>query len=191
MKKRSEVVLIGASAGGMEALNTVLAPLPKKFPLPILVVQHTAAYADNYLPVYLNNNCHVTVKEAEEREKIKPGVVYIAPANYHLMLENDRTLSLSVDAKVSYARPSINVLFETASFSLGKSIIAIILTGANSDGAYGIKQVKENGGITIAQNPETAHSRPMPTAAIDTNAIDFIFSLEEISEFLRKEYCQK
>ena len=179
-----EAIVIGTSAGGLNALQKILGPLPADFPLPILVVQHRLPAADDFLTFSLNESCALSVKEAEEKELIKPGFIYIAPANYHLLVEGDKTLSLTIDAKVCYARPSIDVLFETAAEAYLSALVGIILTGANNDGTAGLKKIKEKGGLTIAQDPATAESDVMPLSAIRENVVDKILSLAEIASFL-------
>ena len=124
------------------------------------------------------------VKEAEEKDPIKPGHVYVAPANYHLLVERDQTMSLSVDAKVCYSRPSIDVLFETAAEVYRSGLVGVILTGASDDGTAGLKRIKEQGGLTIAQDPATAEYAVMPRSAVRENVIDNIFSLTQIASFL-------
>ena len=179
-----EAIVIGASTGGLNALQEVLAPLPADFTLPILVVQHRLPTLDDPLVFYLNESCQLMVKEADEKELIKPGYVYIAPADYHLLVERDKTLSLSVNAKVCYSRPSIDVLFEMAAEAYLSALVGIILTGANNDGTAGLKEIKEKGGLTIAQDPATAEAAVMPRSAIQGNVVDKIFSLAEIASFL-------
>ena len=138
-----QLVVIGVSAGGMKALPAVLASLPSDFPVPVAVVQHLSPDGHNsYFINYLNQRLSVVVKEADEKEAVELGHVYIAPPNYHLLIENDRTFALSVDKKVNYSRPSIDVLFETASEVYGSSLIGVVLTGARSDGAKGLKKIK-------------------------------------------------
>lgn len=179
-----EAIVIGGSVGGINALQTVLAPLPADFRLPILVVLHRLPVQEDLLTYALNESCYVTVKEANQNEYIKPGWVYMAPTDYHLLVERDKTLSLSIDPKVCYSRPAIDVLFETAAEAYLAGLIGIILTGANHDGTAGLKKIKQYGGLTIAQDPDTAESKVMPRSAIDENVIDKIFSLAEISSFL-------
>lgn len=174
-------VVIGASAGGLEAIRTVLMDLGEDFKASILIVQHLSPHSDGYMVRHLNKACRINVKEAEEKEKILPGNAYIAPPNYHLLVEGDETLSLTVEAKVNYARPSIDILFETAADVYGKNLIGIILTGANSDGSKGLKRIKELGGITIVQNPKTAESDSMPSAAVAITMVDYILELSKIS----------
>jgi two-component system chemotaxis response regulator CheB len=126
------------------------------------------------------------VKEAEEKEPIRTGYVYFAPPNYHLLIEDDLTFALSIDAKVNYSRPSIDVLFESAVHVYGSQVVAIILTGANNDGAQGIRLVKAQGGLAIVQDPQTADSPFMPKAALEATPVDGVLSPREIGRFLLK-----
>jgi two-component system chemotaxis response regulator CheB len=184
MKVDFNAVVVGVSAGGFQALHTILPMLPGAFPAPVIVVQHRMAGEDDYFVESLNSKSLVTVKEAEEKEEIRPGTAYIAPGGYHLLIEKDHTFSLSVDEPVCYARPSIDVLFETAARVYGSHLVGIILTGANSDGSNGIKTIKRGKGLTIAQDPETAEVNLMPLSAIATHCVDFILPLEDIPSFL-------
>ena len=181
-----KAVVIGVSAGGMEALHGILSVLPADFPIPIMVVQHVAPDSDDYLPRFLNEKCLLAVKEADEKEKASPGVVYLAPSNYHLLVENDATLSLAVTERVNYARPAIDVLFETAADAFGPELIGMVLTGANDDGSRGLKKIKDLGGLAIVQDPETAVAEIMPRAAIAAVEVDHILPLDEIGPLLRK-----
>ena len=183
-KRKYEAIVIGVSAGGMTALNTILPALPKDFSLPILIVQHISPRSENYLVHILNNSCKLNVKEADEKEKIIAGKIYLAPPNYHLLVEEDFTISLSTEERVSYARPSINVLFETAAIAYKNSLIGIILTGANNDGSSGLKMIKDYGGYTIVQNPKTAEVESMPKAAIKATKTNNVFELEKIAEHM-------
>jgi two-component system chemotaxis response regulator CheB len=135
----------------------------------------------------LNHNSRLTVKEADEKEPIEKGTVYIAPPNYHLLVEKDRTFSLTVDERVNFARPSINVLFETAAEAYQDKLIGIILTGSSDDGTNGLIKIKEKGGLVIAQDPATAESPFMPAAAIARVNVDYILPLKGISSLLIKE----
>lgn len=180
----SKVVVIGASAGGLNALISLFSLVPGDFPYPILIVQHTSPYQESLLPEILGKRTKLKVFEAEDKMEILPGNIYTAPPNYHLLSETPNTLALSSDDKVNYSRPSIDVLFESAALVYGKNATGIILSGANSDGAEGLLRIKEAGGITIAQDPKTAEFPMMPQSAIDTGAIDYIFTIEEIAHFL-------
>ena len=184
MRNQYEAVVIGVSAGGFKALHLLLSSLPESFSVPIIIVQHRMASPDNFMVASFDKKCRLNVKEADEKEKIMAGCVYIAPADYHLLVEKDRTFSLSIEDFVCFSRPSIDVLFDTAADAYKTHLIGIILTGANSDGSQGIRKIKASGGVTIAQDPETAEVNMMPLSAIATKSVDFILALEDISQFL-------
>lgn len=181
-----KAIVIGTSAGGMEALKTILSHIKNDFKLPIIIVQHVSPYSPNYLPEFLKKFTALKVKEADEKEKIKGGYIYIAPSNYHTLIELDETLSFTVEPRVSYARPSIDVLFESAAYCYGKKLIGIVLTGGNHDGTNGLKLIKELGGYTIVQNPKYSEVDSMPCSAIENCKIDFIGKLKDISEKLNE-----
>ena len=176
-----KAVVMGASAGGMETIGAILTKLPLDFTVPILIVQHLSPSSQGYMARYLNKICKIKVKEADEKEKIKPGLVYISPANYHLLVEEDESLSLTVGPKVNYSRPSIDILFETASDVYQDKLIGVILTGANRDGSMGLKALKDKGGLAIVENPETALVNAMPKAAIEATHVDFILESKDIA----------
>ncbi len=177
-------VVIGTSAGGLQALSSILPALPADFPVPVMIVQHRSAKDDASLTELLGDKCSVIVKQAEDKETPAPGHVYIAPAGYHLLVEADRTLSLSVDPPVNSARPAIDVLFETAAESFGQALIAVVLTGASSDGAAGLRKITSLGGQAIVQDPATAYIATMPQAAIEATAVDCILPIDEIGAHL-------
>jgi len=181
-----QAIVIGVSSGGMTALKFIFSALPAGFSIPIIIVQHINAHSDNEWINLLNDKSKLTVKEADEKEKIANGNAYIAPANYHLLIEKDKTFSLTIDERVNFARPSIDVLFESAAEAYKDKLIGIVLTGSNSDGAKGIKRVKEYGGLAIVQDPETAESPTMPASAIAACQPDYILSLEKIVLLLIK-----
>jgi len=176
--------VIGSSAGGLNALKALFHGLGDRFNIPLIIVQHISADSENYLIQILNDIGILQVKEADEKERPMPGMAYLAPPNYHLLLEPDRTFTLTIDERVNYARPSIDVLFETAAEAYKDKLIGIILTGANNDGSKGLKKIKEFGGLAIVQDPETAEVASMPRAAILTSAVDHIIPLEEIAPLL-------
>ncbi len=180
-----KVVVIGVSAGGMGALSVLFSYLPANYHIPIIVVQHLYPTQDRYLVDSFNNNYPLTVKEADEKETIQQRHIYFAPPNYHLLVERDETFSLSIDTKVNYSRPSIDVLFVSAAYVWTAELIGILLTGANNDGASGMSFIKKHGGLTIAQDPATAEYPVMPQAAIDATNVDKILSLEGIGRFLK------
>ena len=177
-------VVIGASAGGIAALGAILSEIRSTFCLPILLAQHISPHVESHLATHFEGKTALTVKEAEDKDPIKRGNFYIAPPNYHLLVEFDGCTALSIDAPVNYSRPSIDVLFESAADYFGEALIGIILTGANSDGAAGLKRVKERGGMTVVQSVETAEAQAMPQAAIEAADVDHILPLQEIAHFL-------
>ena len=179
-----KAIVIGGSAGGVEALTVILSALPKEFALPVLTVQHLHWSDDGSLTRHVARATQLQVIEPCDKAPIECGCVYTAPANYHMLVERQGTISLSVDERVNWSRPSIDVLFESAAHAWGKSLIAVILSGANADGAKGIRAVKEAGGLTIAQDPGTAKTPVMPQAAIDTGAVDKVMHTEKIGQWL-------
>jgi two-component system chemotaxis response regulator CheB len=181
---RYEAIVMGASAGGLLALSLILETLPADFRLPFIVIQHRAKDEKALLQEVLQQKCRIQVKEADEKEPVTGGIIYLGPAGYHLLIEKNRSFSLSCDPPVHFSRPSIDVLFETAAEVYGSSLTGIILTGANEDGAAGIQAIRRRGGITIAQNPAAAQFPVMPRAAIATGSVQHIFELEEITNFL-------
>lgn len=176
-----KAVVIGASAGGIEALGKILTKLPSNFSVPILIVQHLSPDSDGYMARRFNELCGLIVKEVDEKEKALPGTVYIAPPNYHFLVELDETLSLTIDEKVNYARPSIDVLFESAADAYGDKLIGVVLTGANRDGSKGLKKITGNGGLAIVQDPYTAVASSMPKAAIKIANVDYVLTVDEIT----------
>lgn len=179
-QKQYKVVVIGASAGGVEALSAIFSNLKKNFKLPILIVQHLHYTDDGAFAEHLGRLTSLPVTEPCDKEKIKKGHVYTAPANYHMLVERDMTVSLSVDEKVKWSRPSIDVLFESAAAAFGEKVIAIILSGANADGTDGMLAIKKQGGLNIAQQPETAEYPVMPQSAIDAGFVKEILKPEDI-----------
>ncbi len=181
-----EAIVIGVSSGGMNAMKTMFPLLPKEFNIPIIIVQHISANSENLWIRLLNDKSNLEIKEADEKEKIEHGKIYIAPPNYHLLVEKNKTFSLSIDERVNFARPSIDVLFESAAEAYNNKLIGVILTGSNNDGTKGLKLIKEYGGLTIAQDPSTAESSFMPASAIAAMQVDYILSLEGIINLLIK-----
>ena len=182
-------VVIGVSAGGLDALQIILPALPADLPRSVIVAQHRLADADTFLVDFFNDCCRMPVSEAEEKELIRPGHIYFAPAAYHLLIERDMSFSLSADEKVNFARPAIDVLFESAAQAYGPELIGIILTGANADGAAGLQKIKEFGGLAVVQKPDTAEACYMPQAAINAGPVDCILELNEIAELIRRPSC--
>lgn len=179
-----DAIVIGASAGGFAALAKILPNLSRALPQAVIVVQHLHPDSGEYIVNFLGQHCLLPVKEAEDKEPILPGVIYIAAARYHLLIEQDKSFSLSLDNKINFARPSIDILFETAASAYGPRLIGVILTGANTDGAFGLAAIKARGGLTIVQDPETAEIAFMPQAAIDQAQPDHILDLTRIARLL-------
>lgn len=185
-KKRIEAIVIGTSAGGIQTLQKIFLQLPEDFPVPIIVVQHLGASHSEFLIEVFQSRTKLRVKQADEKEKIKPGTIYFAPPDYHLMIEKNKTFSLSDEEKHNYARPSIDVLFETAADSFASSLVGVILTGANSDGAQGLKVIREKGGITIVQDPKSAEVATMPLAAMAAEPADYVVPANALAALLTK-----
>lgn len=186
MKRHERAIVMGVSAGGTEALRQLLPAFPADYPFPFIIVQHLHPLQDDFLVQHYDSLCALTVKEAEEKEPIQPGFVYIAPPNYHLLIEDDRTFSLSIDPRVNFARPSIDVLFESAADVYGARLIGIVLTGANQDGAAGLRTIQKQGGLIVVQDPTTALVPAMPRAAIGATQKPHVLSLSAMGSFLRQ-----
>ena len=191
-KKHYRAVVVGVSMGGVEALTVLLGGLPKDFPLPLLIVHHISADAVSDLASMLNSHCAIRVKEADAEETIAPGTAYLAPPNYHLLVERDGTVALSVDVPVNFARPSIDVLFESAADAFGPGVIGVILTGAGSDGAKGLSMLKDKRGLAVIQDPADADADSMPRSALAAVEADHVLPLKEMARLLctlaEKEY---
>ena len=177
------MVVIGTSTGGMTALQTIFACFPADFPLPVTIVIHRGKESAEHLTRLLQKNCHLPVKEIEDKMPIDSGKIFLAPPEYHVLVDQDN-FSLSIDEPVHYARPSIDVLFESAAAIFTNKLVGIILTGAGQDGAEGLVEIKRRGGFTIVQEPASAECGILPKAAIDKGDVDKILRLEEIGDFL-------
>lgn len=179
----TELVVIGTSLGGLAALEIVLGSLPEYFPLAVAVVQHRGLDSNDVLSLVLQLHCALPVGEPDDKDPIEPGRIYLAPSDYHLLVDRG-SFALSTEPRVSHARPSIDVLFESAASAYGPGLVGVVLTGANSDGAVGLSRIKERGGVTVVQSPATAESAVMPEAAIAASKVDRILTLQEIGAFL-------
>jgi two-component system chemotaxis response regulator CheB len=177
------MIFIGASLGGLRAVASILRGLPPKFLVPLAVVLHRAKDSDGALVEILQHDSSLPVSEPFDKEPILPGRVYLAPADYHLLVESGH-FCLSVDAPIRYARPSIDVLFESAADAFGAEAIAVVLTGANGDGAYGATKVREARGRVIVQDPATAEAPQMPEAVLAKFRPDYILPLEKMAPLL-------
>lgn len=175
-----DAAVIGCSAGGLQALLRILKPLPADLGIAIVIVSHTPADGAGLLPHLLDRECGLPVREAEEREPVRPRQVYVAPPNYHLLIECDFTFALSVDPRVCNVRPAVDVLFASAADAYRHRVAGIVLTGANSDGANGLKAIAAAGGFCLVQDPGSAAADAMPRAALATVPRAEILDLDAI-----------
>jgi two-component system, chemotaxis family, protein-glutamate methylesterase/glutaminase len=181
--RRPELVALGASWGGIDALREILAGLPADLPFSLLLVQHRARDTSDGLLEMFQRSAATPVVEPEDKEPILPGRIYLAPADYHVLVER-RSFALSTEELVNHARPSIDVVFESAAQAFRDRLLAVILSGSGTDGAVGLERVKALGGLTAAQDPHTAQVRAMPDAAIARAGPHRILPLERIAEFI-------
>ena len=179
-------VAIGASAGGFEAILAVVRDLPASYPMPLVAVLHLPDNHESRHAELFGYRLALQVREARDKESLAPGTLYFAPPGYHLSIETDFSFSLSCEDRVSYARPSIDVLFDSAADAYGKSLAGILLTGANYDGAAGLAGMQVAGALTIVQDPATAEVATMPEAALRRMTPDLILPLAEINALLRR-----
>ncbi|HET9767442.1 MAG TPA: chemotaxis protein CheB [Thermoanaerobaculia bacterium] len=179
-----DLVVIGASLGGVAALRHLLAELPAGFPAALAIVQHRRPDAESPLVNLLGAVSALPVREPRDRERIEPGVVYLGPAGYHLLVEPG-WLALSVEGPVSWARPSIDVLFESAADAYRRRLVAVLLTGSSEDGAAGVEAVARRGGLTVVEDPGSAHSPVSPAAAIARTTVRHVLPIAGIAALLR------
>ncbi|MGJ7579761.1 chemotaxis protein CheB [Variovorax sp. RHLX14] len=183
-RRRTEAVVVGASAGGVEALLTLLSDLPASWHLPIVIVMHLPEGRDSLLAQVFAKRLRIPVLEAADKAEIREGTLYFAPPSYHLSIEREHVFSLSCEPPVLWSRPSIDVLMSSAADAYGPALAGLLLTGANHDGAQGMKHIGEAGGLTAVQDPEEAEVATMPRAAIALHAPDFVLPLRELRSLL-------
>lgn len=192
--RRPAAIVIGASAGGIEALGMLLPQLPADFALPVIVVVHLRPDVPSLLPEVFGERCALPVREAEDKMPVLPRHIYTAPSDYHLLVEragiDDASFSLSVEPPVRFSRPSIDVLFESAAVAWRERVLGILLSGANDDGARGLSAIRAGGGITWVQSPASAAVATMPEHAIARGAADRILPLADMGEALRREFSE-
>jgi two-component system, chemotaxis family, protein-glutamate methylesterase/glutaminase len=179
-------LVMGGSAGAFEIMRNVLGGLPASTPFPILVVLHQLPGARRYLREIFAPNCALTIAEGLDKEQLLPGTVYAAPPDYHMYVEDDGTLALSEDPPEHHCRPSIDLLFESAARVHGKSLVGVLLSGANDDGARGLHAIHLAGGRTIVQDPSSAQAPQMPGAALELFQPDAVLSPARLGEFVAK-----
>jgi two-component system, chemotaxis family, protein-glutamate methylesterase/glutaminase len=181
-----QAIVIGCSAGGLVALETLFAGLLPILPQPIVVCCHTGSTTVDLMCELLARHATLPVMEARERTPLQGGVIHVAPSGYHLLVEPDRRFSLSVDERVSFARPSIDVLFDSAAEAYRDALIGVLLTGANSDGAEGVERIRHCGGLAIVQDPADAQVAAMPAAALELAGADHCVPLAAIAPLLNR-----
>ena len=185
LRGRIEAIVIGASAGGVEALGLILPALPATFRPSLLIVLHLPRERPSLLVEIYEKRCAVPIREADDKEPIEPGTVYFAPPDYHMLVERNRQIALSTDEPVHFSRPSVDVLFESAADVYGNRLLGMILTGANEDGAAGLHAIHRAGGVTVVQRPDSAKVPLMVVSALQRNPADFVLSLAEIAALLK------
>ena len=184
--KSAELVVIGGSAGSLPVILTILSKLSPQLDFPIVIVLHRKNTYDNTLSALLSQKTLIPVKEIEEKDPILPGNIYIAPPDYHLLIETDKIFSLDYSERINYSRPSIDVTFETAALAYREKLVAVLLSGANSDGTQGLKSVKDLSGTIIVQDPLTAEVPYMPQNALSKLQIDHVLSPNDLGSFLNE-----
>ena len=178
-----ELVIIGASWGGLHAVGEILSGLPEDFPAPVLVVQHRSEDAQDILAGLLDRRGPLSVLDADDKTELVPGCVSVAPPGYHVLVEPGH-VELSTEASVQFSRPSIDVALETGARAYGPGLVGVVLTGANNDGAHGLSEVRRHGGMAIVQDPDTAERSAMPAAAIAAADPQVVSELKDIAPLL-------
>ncbi|MBS0419342.1 MAG: chemotaxis protein CheB [Proteobacteria bacterium] len=184
LRGRIEAIVVGASAGGVEALGLILPALPAAFRPSLLIVLHLPRERPSLLVEIYEKRCALPIREADDKEPIEPGTVYFAPPDYHMLVERNRQIALSTEEPVHYSRPSVDVLFESAADVYGNRLLGVILTGANQDGAAGLHAIHRAGGVTVVQQPDSAKVPLMIVSALQRNPADFVLSLPDIAALL-------
>jgi len=180
----TKFIVIGGSAGSLVVLFKLLPKLRADLSIPILMVLHRRNSGDSSLAELLATKTMIPITEVEDKDQIKPSHIYLAPSDYHVLIERDFTFALDYSEKVNFSRPSLDVTYESAAEIFGPAVVGIILSGANEDGTKGLVEIKKNGGIVIAQDPQTAQMPVMPQHAITNAKVDLVYSVDEMAEFL-------
>jgi two-component system chemotaxis response regulator CheB len=181
-----KAVIIGGSAGSFQVVTKILNSMPKNISIPVLLCLHRLKHVRSGFVEALSLKSNIPVIEPMDKDQLKPGKAYLAPANYHMFLELANRVALSIEEPVNHSRPSIDLSFITAAHAYRKNLIGIILSGANRDGAMGLKKVHEMGGVTIVQDPEECEVRTMTEASLQVTEVDHIYKTEQIIKFLQK-----
>jgi two-component system chemotaxis response regulator CheB len=184
--KQDKILVIGGSAGSLQVLLSVLAAMGKAYPMPVLVIVHRNNVFESSLEELLSARTQLTIKEVEEKEPVRPGIVYLGPADYHVLVEKDHTFSLDYSERVNYSRPSIDVTFRSAADVYGAGVVALVLSGGNSDGSEGMEYVHARGGFTIVQDPQTADVPYMPQQVLLRMQVDLVVPTEELPGLIRE-----
>lgn len=182
--KAAKLIVIGGSAGSLHVILDLLGPLEAGFPIPILLVLHRAGLFDSGMEELLGARTKQRCKEVEEKEPLLPGTLYTCPADYHVLIERDHSLSLDYSERVNYSRPSIDVTFRSAADAYGDELICVLLSGGNADGAAGLEYAKRKGSLTVVQDPATAEVSYMPNYAIQHAEVDFVLRPDEMAGVL-------
>ncbi|AUD05734.1 chemotaxis protein CheB [Spirosoma pollinicola] len=180
-----EAIVMGGSTGSIEVLLSVLPQLPDPLSFALIIVLHRKNTADSTLANLLSLKTTIPLREVDDKDVVRPGTIYLAPADYHLLIEQDRTFSLDDSEKVNFSRPSIDVTFESAADVYGSSLVGILLSGANADGSAGLRAIKKAGGLLVVQQPETAQVGFMPQQAILNTAVDYILTVPQLIDFIK------
>ncbi|WKN44316.1 chemotaxis protein CheB [Tunicatimonas pelagia] len=184
VNSKYKAVLVGGSAGSFQGVTRILSSVPKDFSLPIIMCLHRLKHVRHGFEEALSIKSAKPVTEPHDKESIKKGGVYLAPSNYHMAVELGNTFSLSTEGAINNSRPAIDVTLDTASYAYREKVVGILLSGANKDGAMGMKKIKDRGGLTIVQDPQECMIDTMPTAAMSLTAIDYVLGIDQIIEFL-------
>jgi two-component system, chemotaxis family, protein-glutamate methylesterase/glutaminase len=183
---RDKLLVIGGSAGSLQVILSMLLAMGQEYPLPVILILHRNSGVESYLEELLSSRTHLLIREVEEKEVLKPGTVYVCPADYHVLVEQDRTLSLDYSERVNYSRPSIDVTMRSAAEVYGAGLVAILLSGGNADGVDGMEYVKEQGGMTVVQDPATAEVPYMPQHLLIRMTPDRVVGAGELPRLVRE-----
>lgn len=183
--RRPKLMIIGGSAGSLQVIMGIISVVRPDFPSSVLIVLHRNSVFESNLEDLFALKSRAIIKEVEEKELIMPGSIYIAPADYHVLIEEDQTFSLDYSERVNFSRPSIDVTFRSASDVYGKELVCLLLSGGNADGVDGLEHVKERGGLTVVQDPATAEVPYMPQHALSRMNVDFVLPAEDIPAFFK------